>query len=176
MHSSNGPAPLKWGVTHLQEVEGLITAATAAATVSSTTTTTSSASTSGHAAAPSRSMATPIALMSAQIDCEVLTLPTGAKVFSKGMVADSIYGVRLGIVELLTSTKERLCYRPGELFSYQDIIWREEIYRSEAVELLRLDRLRFLNLLHNHPTLAILLIGQQHDRLREQRTSGTCCY
>jgi CRP/FNR family cyclic AMP-dependent transcriptional regulator len=126
-------------------------------------------------------MARPLALMSAQIDCEVLTLPTGAKVFSRGMVADSIYAVRLGIVELLTSTKERLCYRPGELFSYQDIIWREGVYRSEAVartpvELLRLDRLRFLNLLHNHPTLAILLIGQQHDRLREQRTSGTCCY
>ena len=38
------------------------------------------------------------------------------------------------------------------------------------------DRLRFLNLLHNHPTLAILLIAQQHDRLREQRSSGTCCY
>ena len=35
---------------------------------------------------------------------------------------------------------------------------------------------RFLNLMHNHPTLALLLIGQQHDRLREQRTSGTCCY
>jgi len=44
------------------------------------------------------------------------------------------------------------------------------------VEVVRLDRLRFLNLLHNHPTLALLLIGQQHERLREQRTSGTCCY
>jgi hypothetical protein len=30
--------------------------------------------------------------------------------------------------------------------------------------------------MHNHPTLAILLIAQQHERLREQRTSGTCCY
>lgn len=126
-------------------------------------------------------MSHPIALMSAQVDCEVLTLPTGARVFARGSIADSIYAVRLGIVELSTSSGERLSYRPGELFSYQDIIWREGVYRSEAtartpVELLRLDRLRFLNLLHNHPTLAILLIGQQHDRLREQRTSGTCCY
>ena len=44
------------------------------------------------------------------------------------------------------------------------------------MEVLRLDRLRFMNLLHNHPTLALQLIGQQHERLREQRTSGTCCY
>jgi CRP-like cAMP-binding protein len=44
------------------------------------------------------------------------------------------------------------------------------------VELVRLGRLRFLNLLHNHPTLAVQLIGQQHERLREQRASGTCAY
>ena len=79
------------------------------------------------------------------------------------------------------SAGEKLCYRPGELFSYQDIVWRDGIYRNDAfartpVEILRLDRLRFLNLLHNHPTLAVLLISQQHERLREQRTSGTCCY
>ena len=82
---------------------------------------------------------------------------------------------------MIGESDERLCYRPGELFSYQDILWRDGIYRNEAVartpvEILRLDRLRFLNLLHNHPTLAVLLISQQHERLREQRTSGTCCY
>jgi len=119
--------------------------------------------------------------MSAQIDCEILTLPTGARVFSRGRTADSIHAVRRGIVELVAEAGERLLYRPGELFSYQDIVWRDGTYRSEAiartpVEILRLDRLRFFNLLHNHPTLAILLIGQQHDRLREQRTSGNCCY
>ena len=123
----------------------------------------------------------PVELMSAQIDCEVLTLPTGTKVFTRGSTADSIYAVRRGIVELVSDAGARLCYRPGELFSYQDIVWREGTYRTEAVartpvEIVRLDRLRFLNLLHNHPTLAILLIGQQHGRLREQRTSGTCCY
>jgi len=119
--------------------------------------------------------------MSAQIDSERLTLPTGAKVFTRDSTADAIYGVRRGIVELVGPAGERLCYRPGELFSYQDIMWRQGTHRSEAVartpvEIVRLGRLRFLNLLHNHPTLAILLIGQQHDRLREQRTSGTCCY
>lgn len=124
---------------------------------------------------------TPLELLAAQVDCEVLTLPTGSKVFSRGSRADSIYGVRRGIVEVISESGEKLCYRPGELFSYQDISWRDGIYRNEAVartpvEIRRLDRLRFLNLLHNHPTLAVLLISQQHERLREQRTSGTCCY
>ena len=124
---------------------------------------------------------TPLELMAAQVDCEVLTLPTGSKVFSRGSRADSIYGVRRGIIEVISESGEKLCYRPGELFSYQDILWRDGIYRNEAmartpVEILRLDRLRFLNLLHDHPTLAVLLISQQHERLREQRTSGTCCY
>ena len=124
---------------------------------------------------------TPLELMAVQVDCEVLTLPTGSKVFSRGSRADSIYGVRRGIIEVISESGEKLCYRPGELFSYQDILWRDGIYRNEAVartpvEILRLERLRFLNLLHNHPTLAVLLISQQHERLREQRTSGTCCY
>ena len=124
---------------------------------------------------------TPLELMAVQVDCEVLTLPTGSKVFSRGSRADSIYGVRRGIIEVISESGEKLCYRPGELFSYQDILWRDGIYRNEAVartpvEILRLDRLRFLNLLHNHPTLAVLLISQQHERLREPRTSGTCCY
>ena len=124
---------------------------------------------------------TSLELLAAQVDCEVLTLPTGSKVFSRGSRADSIYGVRRGIIEVIGESGEKLCYRPGELFSYQDILWRDGIYRNEAVartpvEILRLDRLRFLNLLHNRPTLAVLLISQQHERLREQRTSGTCCY
>ena len=34
--------------------------------------------------------------MAAQVDCDVLTLPTGAKVFTRGSVADSIYAVRRG--------------------------------------------------------------------------------
>ena len=124
---------------------------------------------------------TSLELLAAQLDCEVLTLPTGSKVFFRGSRADSIYGVRRGIIEVIGESGEKLCYRPGELFSYQDILWRDGIYRNEAVartpvEILRLDRLRFLNLLHNHPTLAVLLISQQHERLREQRTSGTCCY
>ena len=124
---------------------------------------------------------TPLELMAAQVDCEVLTLPTGAKLFSWGAPADSIYAVRRGIVEVVGEGGEKLCYRPGEFLSYQDIVWFVGTYRNEAfartpVEVLRLERLRFLNLLHNHPTLAVLLISQQHERLREQRTSGTCCY
>ncbi|MFM7087272.1 MAG: Crp/Fnr family transcriptional regulator [Cyanobium sp.] len=123
----------------------------------------------------------PIELMAAQADCETFTLPTGATVFRRGSRADAIYAVKRGIVELQAEEGDRTCYRPGELFSYRDIVWHQGMHRSDAlaltpVEVLRLDRLRFLNLVHNHPTLAILLIGQQHERLREQRTSGTCCY
>ncbi len=119
--------------------------------------------------------------MAIHVDCETITLPTGAHVFTRGHAADAIYGVRRGIVELVGEKGEKTCYRPGELFSYQDITWREMSHRSDAfartpVEILRLDRLRFLNLIHNHPTMALKLIGQQHDRLREQRASGSCCY
>ncbi|MCP9834242.1 MULTISPECIES: cyclic nucleotide-binding domain-containing protein [unclassified Cyanobium] len=119
--------------------------------------------------------------MAVHVDCETFTLPTGAHVFCRGANADAIYAVRRGIVELVGEQGEKTCFRPGELFSYQDITWRELSHRGDAfartpVEVLRLDRLRFLNLLHNHPTLAVQLIGQQHTRLREQRASGTCCY
>ena len=126
-------------------------------------------------------MTAPIELMAAQADCESFTLPTGARVFQRGALASAIYGVRRGIVELQGEQGEKTCYRPGELFSFRDIVWHQGLHHGDAValtpvEVIRLDRLRFLNLVHNHPTLAILLIGQQHERLREQRTSGTCCY
>lgn len=123
----------------------------------------------------------PIELMAAQVDCDTFTLPTGARVFQRGTLASAIYGVRRGIIELQGAEGDKTCYRPGELFSFRDIVWHQGLHHSDAValtpvEVVRLDRLRFLNLVHNHPTLAILLIGQQHERLREQRTSGTCCY
>lgn len=119
--------------------------------------------------------------MSEQVDCETLTLPTGSSIFQPGSTADAIYGVSRGIVETIGEEGVKICYRAGELFSYQDIAWRDGRHRCLAVartpvEIQRLDRLCFLNLLHNHPTLALMLIGQQHERLREQRTSGACCY
>ncbi len=119
--------------------------------------------------------------MASQVDGEILTLPTGSHVFRRGETASAIYAVRKGIVELLDPSGDRLCYRHGELFSYQDIFWPGGFFRNEAiartpVELVKLGRLHFLNLLHNHPTLAVVLIGQQHERLREQRASGSYCY
>lgn len=125
-------------------------------------------------------VASPIELMATQVDSETVSLPR-APIFSRGQAADAIYGVRRGIVEVINAQGDKLCYRPGELFSYEDIVWNEDVRHNDAVartpvELVRLDRLRFLNLLHNHPTMAILLIGQQHERLREQRSSGTCAY
>jgi CRP-like cAMP-binding protein len=119
--------------------------------------------------------------MASLVDADTLTLPTGARIFRIGDTASTIYAVRRGIVELVDAAGDRLCYRPGELFSYQDILWRGGHHRNEAiartpVELVSLDRLSFLNLLHNHPTLAVVLICQQHERLREQRASGSYCY
>jgi CRP-like cAMP-binding protein len=124
---------------------------------------------------------TPIALMSTQVDSETVAFPTGSAIFRSGQSADAIYGVRRGIVEVINASGDKLCYRAGELFSYEDVIWKDGAHRCDAVartpvELVRLDRLCFLNLLHNHPTLAVQLIGQQHERLREQRASGTCAY
>ena len=125
--------------------------------------------------------ASAIELMAVQLECEVFSLPTAARVYGRGTPADSIYGVRQGLVEVIGEAGERVSYRPGELFSYQDILWPDGRHRTEAVartpvELLRLDRLLFLNLLHNHPTLALQLIARQHERLREQRASGSYCY
>jgi CRP-like cAMP-binding protein len=127
------------------------------------------------------SAATPVDLMATQVDSETLSFPTGAAIFSRGQPAEAIYGVRRGIVEVINAAGDKLCCRPGELFSYEDIVWKDGVYRNDAiartpVELVRLDRLRFLNLLHNHPTMAVQLIGQQHERLREQRATGTCAY
>ena len=126
-------------------------------------------------------VATPIELMDNQVDSETLAFATGSSVFRRGERADAIYAVRRGIVEVINPAGDKLCFRPGELFSYEEIVWKDGVYRSDAiartpVEVVRLDRLRFLNLLHNHPTLAVQLIGQQHERLREQRSSGTCAY
>mgnify|MGYP001810258533 CR=1 FL=1 len=123
----------------------------------------------------------PLHLIGSQVESESIALPTGARIFRKGSLANSIYALRQGIVEVRGERGERICYRPGELFSYQDIVWREAVHSGDAlartpVEVLRLDRLQFLGLLHNHPTLALLLLGQQHERLREQRAEGSCCY
>ncbi|MCT0200034.1 cyclic nucleotide-binding domain-containing protein [Synechococcus sp. CS-1325] len=125
--------------------------------------------------------ALPVELLASQVDGETFTLPTGTLIFREGDHANDIYGLRKGIVELIDKSGERVCYRPGELFSYLDILWRGGSFRTDAVartpvEVVKLGRLSFLNLLHNHPTLAVALISQQHLRLREQRASGSYCY
>lgn len=122
-----------------------------------------------------------IGLIAEQVDCETYNMPTGSRIYELGSPATAIYAVRRGLVELIGEDGEKICYEPGELFCYQDIVWRDGLHRSTAlarspVEILRLERLSFLNLLHHHPTLALLLIGQQHDRLRQQRATGRYCY
>jgi CRP/FNR family cyclic AMP-dependent transcriptional regulator len=123
----------------------------------------------------------PLEVMYAHPGSEFFTLPTGSRVYQRGDAAQFIYGVKRGIVECVGQEGETLCYRPGELFNFQDIAYAGERHNDEAiartpVEIVQMDRRQFFNLLHTHPTLALLLISQQHSRLREQRTSGTCCY
>ena len=54
-------------------------------------------------------VATPIELMSAQVDSETLSFPTGAAIFSSGQSANAIYGVRRGIVEVIDGSGAKLC-------------------------------------------------------------------
>ena len=42
--------------------------------------------------------------------------------------------------------------------------------------LIRLDRTRFLTLIHRQPTLVVDLIAQQHRRLRQQRADARHVY
>ena len=74
----------------------------------------------------------PVELMATQVDSETLSFPTGAAVFSRGQSADAIYGVRRGIVEVINAVGDRLCFRAGELFSYEDVIWKDEIGRAHV--------------------------------------------
>ena len=71
----------------------------------------------------------PLDLLCAQVDCEAFTLPTGSAVFTRGSAARAIYGVRRGIVELLGESGEKTCYRPGELFCFQDLVWHRGNHR-----------------------------------------------
>ena len=72
----------------------------------------------------------PIELMAAQADSDTFTLPTGARIFQRGTVASAIYGVRRGIVELQGNEGDKTCYRPGELFSFRDIVWHQGLHHS----------------------------------------------
>ena len=60
----------------------------------------------------------PVDLLASQVDGETFTLPSGTRIFREGDPVNAIYGLRKGIVELIDKTGERVCYRPGELFSY----------------------------------------------------------
>ena len=83
---------------------------------------------------------TPIELMVSQLDCETIALPTGATIYQRGAAAKAIYGVRRGIVELIDPEGEKTCFRPGEIFCYQDIVWHNGGHRSDAHALTPLPR------------------------------------
>jgi CRP-like cAMP-binding protein len=130
---------------------------------------------------PSRTIAAPEELMVEQADGDRLTYPTSTEIYRQGQPAREIFAVVQGLVELRIGTAQRIRYGPGDLFSYRDVLLRDSRHAGTAValtpvELVRVERLGFLNLLHAHPTLAIALLERQHGRLREQRVSGSCCF
>jgi hypothetical protein len=110
-----------------------------------------------------------------------MNLSAGSKLFSRGSRATSIYFLKQGIVELTGKHGEKICYLPGELFSFEDIVFANDVHHTDAVaktpiEILPLERSYFLHILTYHPTLVLLLIQQKHDRLRNLRASGKCPY
>jgi len=63
-------------------------------------------------------------------------------------------------------------------FPINDVLRPNHCHTSSAVavtpvELARVERWQFL---HLHPTIALTLLAQQHQRLREQRASGSFCF
>ncbi|QEY33495.1 cyclic nucleotide-binding domain-containing protein [Synechococcus sp. RSCCF101] len=112
---------------------------------------------------------------------ERVAFPTGTPIFRQGADVRSIYAICRGVVDVEERDQQRMRYGAGDLFSYQDILLPNAVHTNSAVaatpvELVRVERLNFLNLVHLHPTLVIQLLAQQHRRLREQRANGSCWF
>ena len=124
---------------------------------------------------------TPLALISEHRDSNRWTLPTGSLVFRHGDFVDAIYVVEQGLVELDGGRGSRVRYSVGELFFYEDLVSPDQRHSRDAkaltpLALIRLDRTGFLTLIHQHPTLVVDLIAQQHRRLRQQRADARHVY
>ena len=125
----------------------------------------------------SSSDTTPLALIRSHRESDRWTLPTGSLVFRCGDAVDAIHVIEQGLVELDDASGPRVRYGPGELFFYEDLISPDQCHSRDAraltpLALIRLDRSGFLTLIHQHPTLVVDLIAQQHRRLRQQRADS----
>lgn len=119
----------------------------------------------------------PLALLGSHPKSTAISLAEGARLFERDSPATAVYALRAGMIELVKRNGEKACYHPGEVFCLQDVVWDMGRHSADAlartdVEVLSLERLSFLHMLHHHPTLALWLIGQQDNSLWDHRGSS----
>ena len=126
-------------------------------------------------------MPTAVQLIAEHRNHDELILPTGSLLFSRGTFASSIYAIERGLVELTSGGRDRLRYGDGEGFFFEDLLAERQRHGRTAtaitpVHAFSLDRNSFMELIHQHPTLVLTLLGRQHARLREQRLDAAHFY
>ena len=126
-------------------------------------------------------MPTAVQLIAEHRNHDELILPTGSLLFSRGTLASSIYAIERGLVELTSGGRDRLRYGDGEVFVFEDLLAERQRHSRTAtaitpVHAFSLDRNSFMELIHQHPTLVLTLLGRQHARLREQRLDAAHFY
>ena len=126
-------------------------------------------------------MPTAVQLIAEHRNHEELILPTGSLLFRRGSFATSIFAIERGLVELTSGGRDRLRYGDGEMFFFEDLLGGRKRHSRTAtaitpVHAFSLDRNSFMELIHQHPTLVLTLLGRQHARLREQRLDAAHFY
>jgi len=119
----------------------------------------------------------PLTLLGSHPKCTPLSLAEGSRLFESGTPATAVYALKKGMIELVKRNGDKACYHPGEVFCLQDVVWHLGHHSADAlaltdVEVLSLERLNFLHMLHHHPTLALWLIGAQDNSLWDHRANG----
>ena len=130
----------------------------------------------------SRPLPTPVDLFADDRDGDQLQFPTGGFIFRAGEPVEAVYALQRGIVELSACGESgKLRFSAGEIFSYQDLSGASLTHGHDAraltpVQLVRLPRRRFVELILRHPTIVLALLERQHGRLREQRLEARHYY
>jgi len=126
-------------------------------------------------------MPTAVQLIAEHRNHDELILPTGSLLCSRGTLASSIYAMERGLVGLTSGRRDRFRYGDGEVFFFEDLLAERQRHSRTAtaitpVHAFSLDRNSFMELIHQHPTLVLTLLGRQHARLREQRLDAAHFY